>query len=387
MHNSKPTGVLTGSHFINGDTACAEGAIAAGCRFAAGYPITPSTEIVEHLARRFPLVGGLFVQMEDELASSICVLGAAWGGARAITVTSGPGMSLMQEHIGLAVMTETPSVFVNVQRGGPSTGLPTLPAQQDVMQARWGSHGDYEIVALCPNSPQECFDLTIEAFNISELYRTPVIILMDEAVGHMLEKVVIPEAGAIRLEERKFTRNPPGEYRPFEITEDSVPCMAPVGYGYSFHVTGLTHDERGYPVMTAEAQDRLVRRLVGKIRDGEPGLRRYELRYDDEPILVVSYGITSRVAHRAITEAAEMGVRAGHLRIKTIWPFPEPLLDSLLANGKVKHVVMPEINLGQLVLEVQRVARGRVDVRHVPHAGGAVHHPSVIRDAILEVAR
>jgi len=387
MLKAHAAGVLTGNHFINGDNACAEGAIAAGCRFAAGYPITPSTEIVEHLAQRFPLVGGLFVQLEDELAASIAVLGASWGGAKSMTVTSGPGMSLMQEHIGLAAMTETPSVFVDVQRGGPSTGLPTLPAQQDVMQARWGSHGDYGIVALAPNSPQECFDLTIEAFNMSELYRTPVILLMDEVVGHMLEKVVIPPADRIAQVGRKFTKRPPGEYRPYEVTEDMVPCMAPVGHGYNFHVTGLTHDEHGYPVMTAEAQDKLIRRLVAKIRDNEESLRRYEMLYDGEPILVISYGITSRVTHRAIVDARGAGVRAGHLRLKTIWPFPEKLLDSVLAQGSVRHIVVPEINMGQLVLEVQRVAAGRASIHHVSHAGGAVHPPSVIRDVILEVGR
>ncbi|MBW2262313.1 MAG: 2-oxoacid:acceptor oxidoreductase subunit alpha [Deltaproteobacteria bacterium] len=387
MQRSRPLGVLTGNHFINGDTACAEGAIAAGCRFAAGYPITPSTEIVEHLARRFPLVGGLFIQMEDELASSICLIGAVWGGAKAMTVTSGPGMSLMQEHIGFAVMTETPCVIVNVQRGGPSTGLPTLPGQQDVMQARWGSHGDYEIVALVPNSPQECFDLTIEAFNIAERYRTPVILLMDEAVGHMLEKVVIPEASDVQLQGRKFTVTPPGEYWPYRVTDDKVPCMAPVGHGYNFHITGLTHDERGYPSMNAEAQEKLVMRLVTKITDSEEALRLYDLDHADEPILVISYGITSRVAHRAITSARQDGLGVGHLRLKTIWPFPEKLLISILDEGAVKHIVMPEINLGQLVLEVQRVVAGRVPITHVPHAGGAVHHPQVIHDVLKEVAR
>jgi 2-oxoglutarate ferredoxin oxidoreductase subunit alpha len=387
MMESKPRGVLTGTHFINGDTACAEGALAAGCRFAAGYPITPSTEIVEHLARRFPLVGGLFVQMEDELAASICVLGASWGGAKSITVTSGPGMSLMQEHVGFAVMTETPCVFVNVQRAGPSTGLPTLPAQGDVMQARWGSHGDYELVALAPNSPQECFDLTIEAFNIAERFRTPVIVLMDEAVGHMLEKVVIPEAGDIRLEGRKFTAHPPGEHRPYEYTEDMIPCMAPVGHGFNFHVTGLTHDERGYPMMSADVQAKLMHRLVHKISDNEEVLTMYELDYEDEPVLVLSYGITSRVAHRAIAEARRKGVKAGHLRLKTIWPFPAKLLEAVLEKGHVRQVVVPEINLGQLVHEVERQVCGRAAVSHVPHAGGAVHHPSMILGAIEEAAR
>ncbi|MCJ7486379.1 MAG: 2-oxoacid:acceptor oxidoreductase subunit alpha, partial [Candidatus Aminicenantes bacterium] len=212
-----PKGVLTGSHYIDGDFACCEGALAAGCRFIAGYPITPSTEVVERFARRAPLVdGALFIQMEDELAASITLQGAVWAGKKAMTVTSGPGFSLMMEHIGLAAMTETPCVFVDVQRGGPSTGLPTLPAQADMMQARWGSHGDYEIIALSPNSPQETFDLTIEAFNLSEQYRVPVMFMMDECVGHMMERVVIPAADKIEITPRRFTKLPPGEYLPFK---------------------------------------------------------------------------------------------------------------------------------------------------------------------------
>ncbi len=387
MRNTHPHAVLTGIHFINGDAACAEGSIAAGCRFSAGYPITPSTEIVEHLARRFPLVGGLFVQMEDELAASIAILGSSWSGAKSMTVTSGPGMSLMQEHIGYAAMTETPCVFVNVQRGGPSTGLPTLPGQQDVMQAKWGSHGDYEIVALVPNSPQECFDLTITAFNISERLRTPVIILMDEVVGHMLEKVVIPPADSILIEGRKFTDKTPAEYRPFEAGPDGIPDMAPIGHGYNFHVTGLTHDEKGYPVMTAEAQDKLLRRLRAKILDREDDLTLVDQSWDGEPTLVVSYGITSRVAYKAIADARSKGLKVGHLRLKTVWPFPERKLRAILKRGQVKRIVMPEINLGQLVREVERVAGGAVNVRHVSHAGGAVHRPAEILAAIEEVAR
>ena len=206
-----PKGVLTGVHFLDGDHACCEGALAAGARFAAGYPITPSTEVVERFANRIPTVGGTFIQMEDELAASICLQGAVWGGAKAFTVTSGPGYSLMMEHIGYAAMTETPCVFVNVQRGGPSTGLPTLPAQADMMQARWGSHGDYMTISVCPNSPQECFDLTIKAFNLSERYRVPVMIMMDEVVGHMTEKVVIPDAERIEIQPRLHTSKPPSE--------------------------------------------------------------------------------------------------------------------------------------------------------------------------------
>src|SRR4051795_3502346 len=256
-----PKGVLTGVHFIDGDHACCEGALAAGARFSSGYPITPSTEVVERFAARIPTVGGTFIQMEDELAASICLQGAVWGGAKAFTVTSGPGFSLMMEHIGYAAMTETPCVFVNVQRGGPSTGLPTLPAQADMMQARWGSHGDYEIIALCPNSPQECFDLTIRAFNLAEKFRVPVMMMLDECVGHMTEKVVIPPADQIEVTPRRKTSRPVEEYLPYEPNEEGVPEMAHAGEGYRFHITGLTHDDRGYPSMNLETQDRSIRRL------------------------------------------------------------------------------------------------------------------------------
>jgi 2-oxoglutarate ferredoxin oxidoreductase subunit alpha len=244
-----PKGVLTGAHYLDGDFACAEGAIAAGCRFFAGYPITPSTEVAERVSERFPHVGGLFIQMEDEIASSIAILGASWAGSKAMTVTSGPGFSLMMEHIGLATMLETPCVFINVQRGGPSTGLPTLTGQGDMMQVRWGSHGDYEIIALSPNSPQECFDLTIKAFNLSEKYRVPTFVMTDECVGHMTEKVVIPPADRIDLIERKWYTGPREEYLPFKHDRDLIPYMVRAGEGYRFHVTGLTHNERGYPVM------------------------------------------------------------------------------------------------------------------------------------------
>jgi len=238
--------------------------------------------------------------MEDELAASITLLGAVWGGAKAFTVTSGPGFSLMMEHIGYAVMTETPCVFVNVQRGGPSTGLPTLPAQGDMMQAKWGSHGDYEMIALCPNSPQECFDLAIRAFNLSERFRTPVMLMMDECVGHMTEKVVIPPADQIEIYPRRRTTRRPGEYRTFEPEEDLVPAMAHAGEGHRFHMTGLTHDERGYPAMNPETQDRLVRRLMDKVRLAADDLVHVEEEgIEGADVIVVSYGITSRVAQRA----------------------------------------------------------------------------------------
>jgi 2-oxoglutarate/2-oxoacid ferredoxin oxidoreductase subunit alpha len=381
-----PRGVLTGTHFIDGDHACCEGALAAGARFAAGYPITPSTEVVERFAARVPTVGGTFIQMEDELAASITLQGAVWGGAKAFTVTSGPGFSLMMEHIGYAAMTETPCVFVDVQRGGPSTGLPTLPAQADMMQARWGSHGDYEIIALCPNSPQECFDLTIKAFNLAEEFRVPVMFMMDEVVGHMTEKVVIPPAEQIDVVPRKHTRKSIDSYLPYGTNGDLVPEMAHAGEGYKFHVTGLTHDERGYPNMTPATQDKLVRRLQNKVRDGADRICMLEgERLDGADVVVVSYGITSRVAQRAIDLAIEGGLNVGKLRLITAWPFPHKKISELAA--KVKAFVVPELNLGQMVREVERAVGGRARTFAVPHAGGGVHCPEEILKAIVEASR
>ncbi len=379
-----PKGVLTGAHFLDGDHACCEGALAAGARFAAGYPITPSTEVVERFAARIPTVGGTFIQMEDELAASIAIQGAVWGGAKAFTVTSGPGFSLMMEHIGYAAMTETPCVFVNVQRGGPSTGLPTLPAQADMMQARWGSHGDYGVLALCPNSPQECFDLTIKAFNLSEQYRQPVFVMMDECVGHMTEKVVIPEASEIDIYPRRHTSRAPVDYRPYEPMADQVPEMAHAGEGYRFHVTGLTHDERGYPSMTVETQDRLVRRLVSKSAPVAEQEALYETEaLEDADVVVVSYGITSRVAEKAIKMARAQGVRTGKFRLITAWPFPAGPLAALTRHAKA--FVVPELNLGQMVHEVRgAVSQAARRVIPVTHAGGSVHQPEQILAAILE---
>jgi 2-oxoglutarate/2-oxoacid ferredoxin oxidoreductase subunit alpha len=382
-----PAGVLTGVHFLDGDHACCEGALAAGARFAAGYPITPSTEVVERFAARVPKVGGTFIQMEDELASSIAIQGAVWGGAKAFTVTSGPGFSLMMEHIGYAIMTETPCVFVDVQRGGPSTGLPTQPAQSDMMQARWGSHGDYEIIALCPNSPQECFDLAITAFNLSEQYRVPVMFMMDECVGHMTEKVIIPAADEIEVEPRRKTHKPLGAYKPYEVNGDGslVPEMAHAGEGYKFHVTGLTHDERGYPSMTVATQQKLVGRLQDKIRRAADKLVLVEEENTaDADVVVVSYGITSRVAQRAIDSARSKGLKVGKLRLKIVWPFPDTLIKKLAQRAKA--FVVPELNLGQISREVERAAGG-VKTICVPHAGGGVHRPEDILKAIQEGLR
>ena len=376
--------MLTGAHFLDGDQAACEGAVAAGANFAAGYPITPSTEVVERFAARIPTVGGTFLQMEDELASSIAILGATWGGAKAFTVTSGPGFSLMMEHLGYAAMTETPCVLVDVQRGGPSTGLPTLPGQADMMQARWGSHGDYEIIALCPNSPQECFDLMIDAFNLAERYRTPVLFMMDECVGHMTEKVVIPPADQIEIVPRRFTSLPPGEYKPFRAGEDGVPEMVKAGDGYRIHVTGLTHDEQGYPAMNWRGQEKLLRRLVDKVRK-QPPVRYEERDLEDADVVVVAYGITSRVALRALQMARAEGIRAGLHRPIIVWPFPEQRIRELAA--KAKAFVVVEMNYGQIVQEVERLAGGKVPTTLVPHAGGTVHEPEVILKAIREAAQ
>ncbi len=375
-------GVATGNHYIDGDHACAEGAIAAGCRFLAGYPITPSTEVAERIAERFPKVGGMFIQMEDELASMAAIIGAAWAGPKSMTVTSGPGFSLMMENIGLAAMLETPCVIVNVQRGGPSTGLPTLTAQADMMQARWGSHGDYEIIALSPNSPQECFDLTITAFNLSELWRVPVLFMMDECVGHMTEKVIIPEADQIEIVPRNFYKGEKEDYRPFKFNgSNEIAPMVKAGDGYYIHLTGLTHDERGYPVINAEAQEKNVKHLVDKILKNEEKIRLLEEdQVDGAEVIVLSYGITSRVALKAVQEARATGIKVGTIRLITVWPFPEKLIRKFA--DKVKAFIVPEINLGQISLEVERCAAGKAKTIHVPHAGGWVHDPNDILKAI-----
>ena len=369
--------------FYSGNIAAAEGAIAAGCRFFAGYPITPSSEIAEHMARRLPQVGGIFIQMEDELASMAAILGASWGGAKAMTATSGPGFSLMQENIGLGAMTETPCVVINVQRAGPSTGMPTLVGQADVMQARWGSHGDYEIIALSPSSPQECFDLTIKAFNLAEEYRVPVIVLMDESVAHMFEKVVIPPENKIKIVNRKKPDVPPEEYLPFK-PEGYVPPMACAGEGYNVHVTGLTHDEKGYPQATdPEVQERLVRRLCDKIRKNERKMRDIdEYEMDDADVALVSFGISGRSSKAAVKEARKRGYKVGLIRLRTIWPFPDEYFEKIAED--IKKFIVVEINYGQIKLEVERNV-GKEKVILLPKFGGEIHKPHEIYEKIKEV--
>jgi 2-oxoglutarate ferredoxin oxidoreductase subunit alpha len=379
---SKKT-VLTGQHFMHGDHACAEGALAAGCRFFGGYPITPSTEIAERLARRLPEVGGVFIQMEDELGSTAAVIGASAGGARAMTATSGPGFSLMMENLGLAVMMEIPCVLVNIQRGSPSTGLPTMAGQSDVMQARWGSHGDYAIVAYAPWSPQEMFDLTVLSFNTADRYRVPVLLMADEVVGHMVERVEIPATGEIPYWPRKRPIAPPnGRFLPFLAEDDDlVPPIAHAGEGYKLHFTGLTHDAFGYPDMTATTHHDLVTRLKNKVgRNAKKIIRVDEYYLDDADIVVIAYGCTARSARRSVRLARQKGIRAGLLRPITLWPFPEERLKELAMT--VDSFIVAEMNLGQIALEIERIIRG--PVKGIFHAGGSMIAPEPILQAIEE---
>lgn len=380
------SGIISGEFFINGDVACAEGAIAAGCRFFAGYPITPATEIAERMARRLPQVQGVCIQMEDEIASMAAILGASWGGVKSMTATSGPGFSLMMENIGLGMMTETPCVVVNIMRGGPSTGLPTLVGQGDVMQARWGSHGDYEVIALSPSSPQEMFDLTIEAFNLSETYRLPVFILSDEVVGHMTEKVVIPPPEEIRVVSRPRPGQPPEGFLPFMPGEDLVPPMACAGEGYRIHVTGLTHDERGYPQTVAQVHERTVRRLVDKIRVNRSRIIRTEaFGVEGAEALVVAYGCTARTAREAVKILRMKGKKVGLLRLITLWPFPEETIRQ--AASGIRAFIVPEINYGQVAFEVERCAQGQTETILLPLMGGALHTPEMIMEAAEDYLR
>ena len=357
--------------FMQGNAACAEGALAAGCRFFGGYPITPSTEIAETMARRLPKVGGVFISMEDELASIASVIGAAWTGARAMTATSGPGFSLMMENIGYAAMTETPCVIANVQRGGPSTGQPTRAAQGDMLQCRFGSHGDYSIIALSPNSVQEMFDLTVKAFDLADRFRVPTFLMADEIIGHMRERVTIPDS---------VEATPPRPLAegslPFAADDDGTPGFAPFGSGRAVHVTGLTHDERGYPDTTdPEAHDRLVRRLVTKVESARRAIADYEVVNPDAETVFVTYGAPSRTVEQVIHDHPDGSI--GHLRLRLVWPFPEFALQEF-KNAKV--FLMPELNLGQMVREVQR----HVDqpVIPIPKIGGELHTPAELVRAL-----
>lgn len=349
---------MTKIYFWQGNQACAEAAITAGCRFFAGYPITPATEIAEHLALKLPQVGGIAIQMEDELASLGAVIGASWAGAKAMTATSGPGFSLMQENIGYAFMTETPCVIVNVQRVGPSTGQATKCAQGDVMQARWGTHGDYASIVLSPNSVQEMFELTIKAFNLAEKYRTPVILLADETVAHMREPFTAPPSNKIEIVNRKKPK--PTDKAFFGLNE--IPPMPSVGQGFNVVVTGSIHNEYGIRSTADPTVHRqLVERLVKKIRKNARKIIDFEgYNIKNCEVGIVSYGCTSRAVYETVDLAKKKGINIGFLRLKTIWPFPDDVVQAMAKNAKTLFV--PEMNLGQVFYEVERAVHGTVPV-------------------------
>jgi len=365
--------------FIPGNEACARGAIKAGCRFFAGYPITPSTEIAEDMSLFLPREGGTFIQMEDEISALGAVIGAVWGGLKGMTATSGPGFSLMQEHIGYAVMTETPLVIVNMQRGSPSTGQPTMASQSDMMQARWGSHGDYEIIALSPSSVQECFDFTVEAFNLAEKYRVPVMVMSDEIVGHMREKITVPEK--VKIKARQMPSESPQDFLPFKAAPDGTSAMPAFGDGYHLHITGLTHDERGYPdASSPKAHSVLVKRLCNKILKHTEEISRIKSYYtEDAEVVVLTYGAPARPGLKAVRMARDQELKAGFIKLDTVWPFPEKAIIGSLKG--VKRVIVAEMNLGQIFYEVQRVLPG-VKVERASKIGGEMHLPQEILELI-----
>jgi 2-oxoglutarate ferredoxin oxidoreductase subunit alpha len=371
------------AELVQGNEACAEGAIAAGCRFFAGYPITPSSEIPEDLSIRLPQVDGVYIQMEDEIASMGAIIGASLAGAKSMTATSGPGFSLMQENLGYACIAEVPCVVVNVMRGGPSTGLPTYPAQGDVMQARWGTHGDHPIIVLCPSSVRECFTLTVKAFNYSEKYRTPVILLMDEVVGHMREKVVYPEPGQYEVIDRVKPSVPPEWYLPYEDTSFGVPPMGIFGEGYRYHVTGLIHDIRGFPTLRQDEIEPFLLRLFRKISTHFDDIQMVEsYQVEDADLVLIAYGCVARSAHRAMVEARAQGLKVGLMRLITIWPFPRRFVEPLTKAKKT--LLVPEMNMGQISREVKRVNQGMTSVLTLNKIDGTIIYPQEILARIRE---
>ena len=362
---------------MQGNEACADGAIVAGCRFFAGYPITPASEIAEGLSVRLPQVDGTFIQMEDEIASMGAIIGASLAGAKSMTATSGPGFSLMQENLGYACIAEVPCVVVNVMRGGPSTGLPTNPAQGDVMQARWGTHGDHPIIVLSASSVLECFMMTVKAFNFSERYRTPVILLLDEVVAHMREKVVLPKPSEVEVIDRVKPSVPPEWYLPYEDTSFGVPPMGIFGEGYRYHVTGLIHDIRGFPTLRQDEIEPFLTRLFRKISTHSDDIRLVEhFMTVDAEIVVIAYGCVARSARRAVLEARSQGMKAGMLKLITLWPFPRTFVQHLIKAGKT--LLVPEMNMGQVSREVKRVNEGMTQVLTLNKIDGTIISPKEI---------
>lgn len=366
---------MTKIDFMQGNTACAEGALAAGCRFFGGYPITPSTEVAEHMAAKLPKLGGVFIQMEDEIAGIASVIGASWTGVRAMTATSGPGFSLMMENLGFAVMTETPCVVVNIQRGGPSTGQPTMSAQGDMLQCRFGSHGDYSIIALSPASVQEMYELTIKAFNLADRFRIPVFLMADEIIGHMRERIEIPDS-VPGVERRLLEKGTP----PYHAGKDLVPGFPQFGKGYGVHVTGLTHDERGYPCTTSPSvHEDLVTRLVAKVESARHEIADYRVTNPGAEVVFITYGSPARTVEQLIHDHPD--AKIGHLRLRMVWPFSENALGEF---PDARVFLVPEQNLGQIAREIER--HTSVPVVPLPKLGGALHTPAELK-AAMEISR
>jgi len=371
---------------LQGNHACALGAIAAGCRFFAGYPITPSSEVAERMSLELPKVGGVFIQMEDEIASMGAVIGASMGGVKAMTATSGPGFSLKQENLGYGALAEVPCVVIDVMRGGPSTGMPTRPAQSDVMQARWGSHGDRPVIVLAPDSVREIFEQTIRAFNLSEALRTPVVVIFDETIGHLVESIELPSADKVEKVDRKWADCKPDDFLPYVETEDMVPPMPRPGDGYRSHTTGLTHAENGFPTQIPEKVDQMMGRLLGKLDHHKDLVEAYEeIDCKDADVVVVAYGISARAAKKAVRAARGKGVKAGLFRPITIWPFPEDAFRKAIKNAK--SVVVPEMNAGQLVLEVERITPDGITVSGISQIDGEPIAPSTIQKQLVELSK
>ncbi len=374
----------TGIEVLQGNEACALGALAAGVRFFGGYPITPSTEIAEVMAKELPKVGGKYIQMEDEISSMAVVIGASLTGKKVLTATSGPGFSLKQENLGYACITEVPCVVVNVQRGGPSTGLPTSPAQGDVMQARWGTHGDHPIIALSPSSVKECYTLAVRCVNLAEKYMTPVIFLMDEVIAHLREPLNFDEVKDLEVIDRKRPEVSPEEYEAYGAGEDCIPTLAPFGTGYRYHVTGLTHNEKGFPTMVPEVVNRMNRRLIAKIDNHLDDILQWESDgVEGADVVLVAYGGSARSAKEAMKRLNAQGYKVGVFRPITIWPFPEKEIKKIAAQAKA--IIVPEMNLGQLKLEVERVVSGACPVIGQTKVNGELFTPEEIMDQVKGV--
>ncbi|OGW35338.1 MAG: 2-oxoglutarate synthase subunit alpha [Nitrospirae bacterium GWC2_56_14] len=370
--------------FLQGNEAASYGALYAGCNFFAGYPITPSTEVAEVMSVELPKIGGKFIQMEDEIAASAAMMGAALAGFKTLDSTSGPGLSLKQELIGMACISEIPCVIYNVMRGGPSTGMPTGPSQSDVMCAKWGTHGDHPAICLVPSTVQETYEEMIRAFNLSEKYRTPVLVMPDEIVAHMRERVVFPEPGEIAIEPRRTPTVPPEQYKPYDTSFGDVPPLAAFGTGYKFHVTSLNKGQDGFPTTKAEWVQAEEERQVRKVEANADDIIEFEeFQLDDAEVVIVAYGSTSRSARYAVNEARKQGIKAGMFRLKTFWPFPYKQLTAL--TGRIKGFITPEMNLGMCHGEVERAAQGKVPVMGIFRVDGEPINPDQILDKIKEV--